>query len=226
MTITLEKHGGVGVVTMNDGKANIFNPQSVDALNSVLDQIEADEAITSVVITGMPGKFSAGFDLKYFANATPEDALALVDTGGRVAHRVFNLGKPTIAAITGHAIAMGVFLALACDRRIDIRGDFLVGANETVNGMVVPRFAMELVKFRLKPNFLDEAVIGAKLYSPDEAVEVGYFDAVTTPEALMPTVMQTAETLGALPGHAYAGNKRLVREIPLAKMAESLGLTG
>lgn len=224
MNVQLDVQDGVGVIAMNDGKANIINPPALEALNAVIDQAESDADIKAVVITGMPGKFSAGFDLGFFQSSTMEENVALVDGGGRLAHRVFNLGKPVIAAITGHCIAMGAFLALACDRRIGVPGEFKIGANETVNGMVVPRFAMALAKFRLKPTFLDEALIMAKLYRPEEALEAGYLDAVVQPEALMETALQTAAMLGQLPADAYAGNKRLVRERVLAEMAESLRL--
>ncbi len=224
MTVQLDIHDGVGVITMNDGKANIINPSFLESLNAVLDQAEAEAAAKSVIITGMPGKFSAGFDLRYFQSSSMEDNLALVNAGGRVAHRVLNFGKPVVAAVNGHAIAMGAFLALACDRRIGVPGDFKLGANETINGMVVPRFAMELLKFRLKPNYLDEAVIMARLYNPEEAVDVGYLDSLVAPEALMDTAHATAALLGGLPADAYAGNKRLVREDVLSDIAGSLGL--
>lgn len=224
MTISLDVQDGVAVVTMNDGKANVFNPPAVKELSTVLSQAEADASAKAVVITGMPGKFSAGFDLKFFQSSSMEDNISLVESGGRLCYQIFNLGKPVIAAINGHAIAMGVFLALSCDRRIGVTGDFKIGANETVNGMVIPRFAIELIRFRLKPNFFDEAAVMARLYDPEAALEAGYLDSVVAPEALMETALATAGLLAQLPADAYAGNKRLIREPILAQFAEDLGV--
>lgn len=224
MTVKLTTQDGVALIAMDDGKANAINPAVIDEWMAVLDQIEDDATVKAVVVTGLPGKFSAGFDLKYFFSHSMEENQVLVRSGGIVAHRLFNLGKPVVAAISGHAIAMGIFLALACDRRIGVPGPFKIGANETVNGMVVPRFAMELIKYRLKPNYLDEAVLQAKLYNPEEALDAGYLDRIVAPEALMETAMQTAKSLAELPGDAYAGNKRLVREEVLAEIAGSLML--
>lgn len=224
MTVSHEVRDGIAIITMNDGKANAINPPVIEAFNAVLDAVEADGSAKAVVLTGLPGKFSAGFDLKYFMSHAMEDNQALVAAGGRIAYRLFNMPKPVIAAVSGHAIAMGIFLVMACDRRIGISGDYKIGANETVNGMVVPRFAMELLKWRLQPHALDEAAVMARLYTPEQAVHVGYLEELVPAEALMETAMNTAARLTELPADAYAGNKRLVREAPLKAMAESLGL--
>jgi len=224
MGVTLDVKDGIAVITMDDGKANAINPPVIEAWNAVLDAVEADRSVKALVVTGRPGKFSAGFNLRYFMGHSMEENHALVHSGGLVANRIFRLPIPVVAAVSGHAIAMGVFLVMACDHRIGIPGDYKIGANETVNGMVIPRFAMALLKHRLKPNDLDAAALMGRLYTPTDAVEVGYLDAVVEPERLMDTAMQSARELGEYSPDAYGGNKHLAREAVYAEMAESLGV--
>ncbi|MEM1105014.1 MAG: crotonase/enoyl-CoA hydratase family protein [Pseudomonadota bacterium] len=221
MPVDLEMHGATALITMNDGKANAVNPTFIAAFNAALDRAAAPD-VEAVILTGQPGRFSAGFDLKYFQSEGPEATAALVKEGGRLAHRLFGFEKPLIAAVSGHAIAMGCFLAQCCDARIGIAGDFKIGANETAINMVLPEFAHQLLIARVRPDRLTEAAIFAQLFTPHEAVEVGYLDQVVDPGALMDAATAKAQVLAELPGASYAGNKALVRGKALRVMEESL----
>ena len=59
---TLTTEGDVSIITLNDGKANVFSPEMSSTVSNLLDQVPGDKG--SLVITGRPGIFSAGFDLK------------------------------------------------------------------------------------------------------------------------------------------------------------------
>ena len=59
---TLNTEGDVSVITLNDGKVNVFSLEMIDQLNSLLDQVPEDKG--SLLIKGKDGIFSAGFDLK------------------------------------------------------------------------------------------------------------------------------------------------------------------
>jgi len=220
MSVSIEIEDGVAVITMNDGKANAVNPAMLEALNAALDK--ADAEAQAVVLTGLPGKFSAGFDLKFFQSAGPEASAALVNGGGALAHRLYGFPKPVVAAANGHAIAMGCFILQACDVRIAAAGDFKIGANETAIDMVLPVFALELLHARVRPDRLTEAAVIGRLYDPEGAREVGYVDEVVGPEALAETAMRTAAALARLPARGYAGNKQAIRRDSLDAIAASL----
>ena len=59
--ISYQKREKIATITMDDGKANAVSPQLVEELNAALDQAEIDNAV--IILTGRPGKLSAGFDL-------------------------------------------------------------------------------------------------------------------------------------------------------------------
>lgn len=210
MTATVKTENGISVVTMDDGKANAISLTMLEAVNACLDQAEKEGEV--LVLTGRPDRFSAGFDLKFLASSSGDDVRKLVVGGGRLAMRLFTSKMPVVIASTGHSIAMGAFILLGGDTRIGARGAYKIGANETVNGMTLPGFGTELPRARLNPMYLTEALVQARLYSPDESVPVGWLDRVVEPGALMDTAMEAATALKAIANGAYYRNKMLVRK--------------
>ena len=210
MTATVRTENGISIVTMDDGKANAISLTMLESVNACLDEAEKDGDV--LVLTGRPDRFSAGFDLKFLASSQPEDVRRLVVGGGHLAMRLFTAKMPVVIASTGHAIAMGAFLLLGGDTRISARGAYKIGANETVNGMTLPGFGVELPRARLNPVYLTEAIVQARLYTPDEAVPVGWLDRVVEPGELMDAAMETATALKVIANGAYVRNKMLVRQ--------------
>ena len=214
---TVEMHDDIALITMDDGKANAINPPMLEALHACLDQAEKDAK--SVVITGRPGRFSAGFDLKLMASSPGEEVKALVDNGGVLAHRLFGFPKPVIAACNGHGIAMGSFMLMSCDVRVGTEGDFKLGANETQINMVLPTFAEELLRARVPKHLLTRTGIIGHLYDPHSAIEAGFLDEVVPADKTLDTAMAHARALAPFSGSAYTGNKRLLRAGTLERIA-------
>lgn len=213
------KHDNIALLHFDDGKANAVSHDFIKEMNDGLDQAQAE--CDAVVIMGREGKFSAGFDLSEFQKG-PEATLSLVNAGGKMLNRIFTLDMPVIAASTGHAIAAGCFLLLACDVRIGFEGKFKIGANESALGMALPKFASELVEYRIPRNEIDAAVLQAKMYSPTEAVGAGYLDEIVAPEQLKDRAFEIASQLAAFPGKGYAQNKKILRSDVAERIAASL----
>lgn len=214
-----DRQADIAVLKLDDGKANAVGNAFVDAVNRGLDR--ASKEAKAVVITGRPGVFSAGFDLKEFEKG--EDAtLALVDKGARMLLRIFSHPQPVVAACSGHAIAAGAFLLLASDTRVGVEGDFKIGLNETAIGMALPTFGFELAKARLSKRAQTAAAIQATLYEPGAAQDAGFLDEVVSPDALMERALQRAEVFAKYPGEAYAANKLGIRAESIATIRASL----
>jgi enoyl-CoA hydratase len=221
MTVTLDIQGNVALVRMDDGKANVINPAMVEALNGALDEAEAKAK--AIVLSGREGRFSGGFDLQALTGSGPEAASNLLDLGAKLLVRLYGNPLPVVGACTGHAIAMGVFILHACDTRVGASGAYKIGANETINGMVLPKFALELSNARLNPLHLTKAVIQAYIYDPEGAVEAGYLDMLTTLDQVESQALGLAGMLTQLPGHAYHGNKMAIRGATIERIKASIG---
>ncbi len=117
--VLLSRDGYVATITLNRPAAlNALSPEVVDALDRVLDQVQADPAIRAVIVTGAGRAFCAGGDLLGFSRDLALDPTALIDTlayNQRVLEKLRLLPMPVLAAVNGVAVAGGLEMILACD---------------------------------------------------------------------------------------------------------------
>ncbi len=110
-SVSYRKDDAVAVISMDDGKVNVLSPSMLGEINDALDRAEGESA-GAVVIAGNDRVFSGGFDLKVFRSGDIDASVAMLQGGFNLSHRLLSFPpKPVVAAITGHAIAMGSFLA-------------------------------------------------------------------------------------------------------------------
>ena len=129
-----------------------------------------------------------------------------------MARRILSFPTPVIGVSTGHCIAMGAFLMLACDYRIGAAGEFKVGLNETIIGMTMHNFGIELARYRIPLNYYSRAVINAEIWSPQDAIAAGFYDRTAPAEQLDSTATMAAETFGNLDMTAFNGTKNKSRK--------------
>lgn len=203
--VSLRKEGKISIITIDDGKANVFGVPMTSALSAALDEIDIKEG--AVVIEGRDGMYSGGFDLNVI-NADDPDAGRKMTLGGvQVALKAFDFPRPIVAAVTGHAIAMGAIFNMGLDWRIGAKGNFKHGLNEVRAGLVLPIFAIELPRFRLNPRMYQESALQSRIYSPEEAIEAGFLDEVAEPDKVREAAYRKAEELSSLPNPQYAVSK-------------------
>ena len=217
--VRYDKQGPVALLTMDDGKANALSHDMVDALNEALTRAEAESQ--AVVLTGRPGRLSAGFDLSAMT-AGRETALQLVIKGGNLLMRMFGYPRPLVLACTGHAVAAGALLLLASDLRIGARGSFKIVLNEVSIGMSLPAFGVELARARLSKRHFTRAVLQSQVFDPESACDAGYLDETETPEKLLETALERATALAELKDPAFRFTKDRERGAIIAAVREGL----
>ncbi len=98
---TERRDAGVLVCHVDDGKANALSLDIITAITSAVDDAEADDDITSMVLHGREGKFSAGFDLNVMRSGDLAAMSELVSSGGELVARLYGSDVPVVAACTG-----------------------------------------------------------------------------------------------------------------------------
>jgi enoyl-CoA hydratase len=218
---TLTSDGDVSIITLNDGKANVFSPEMSKAVSSLLDQVPEDKG--SLVITGRPGIFSAGFDLKIISSGDSDAVASMVKAGFTLLARIYNFPRPVIAACSGHGVALGAFLLCCADYRIGAKGQFIVQANETRNNMSIPTPILEISKSRIAKTHWYRAILNAEAYPVENAIAPGYLDEVTDAENLMNRAMEVANDLATLGHPHYKITKDLDQKETLKRINDAIG---
>ena len=200
--------GNIAVIQMDDGKANALSDGMMEELGDGLTRAESEAG--AVVLAGRPERFSGGFDLKVMMGG-PDAARKLLRRGGELFMRFYGAPLPIVGACTGHAVAGGALLLLTTDVRIGASGPFRIGLNEVSIGLPVPVLAMELARDRLVGTELARATLEARMFGPDDALRVGYLDAIADPDAVIAKAKEEATRLAALSPTAYAATKKRLR---------------
>lgn len=112
--------GGVAVVTFDRAPVNAFALSTYDALNELIDTVEADDDIRVMILTAPESSrcWCGGADLRDFVGMDSSSRKERYAVINEIVPRFYAMEKPTIAAITGHVIGIGVMLAAACDLRV------------------------------------------------------------------------------------------------------------
>jgi enoyl-CoA hydratase/carnithine racemase len=208
--VSLGDHdGGVVVLTADRPPANAMD---VALLREILEAIEqvASDPPRALVVAGREGFFSAGVDLKAVPTYGPEQQQEMVTSINAMALGAYELPCPVVGAITGHAIAGGLVLALCTDIRIaSSAGRY--GLTEVKVGVPYPQAAIGVVAAELAPHAARVLALGNELIGAEECLRLGVFDEVVEPHEVAPRALELAGTLAALPPEVYARTKRELR---------------
>lgn len=214
--VSTTDESGVSVIAIDRPPANAMDIELLGELASALASA-AEEPPSALVIAGRPGFFSAGADLKAVPGYGPEEQRQMVEGINRMVLAGYGLPCPVVAAVTGHAIAGGLVLALCADLRI-ASTDGSYGFTEVKVGVPYPQAAIGVVRAELAPHAARQLVVGNELIDGQQAKRLGLFDEALPPADVRPRALETAARLGALPAAVYERTKRELRDGALNAM--------
>ena len=132
-TILLAREENFAVITLNRPPMNAINEPLMRDLNAALAELQPDDAVRSIIVTGAGDRiFCAGADL---GSAFTGDIGAFLRFGNSVIRRIERFAKPVIAAINGHALGGGCEIAMGCHVRI-LKESARMGQTESSLGII------------------------------------------------------------------------------------------
>jgi len=202
--VSIDYIGEAALVKLNRGVTNALNLECVSELDKILEQIENAPTVRGLVLSSSNDKFfSIGFDIPQLYHLDKADFQKFYRAFNRACMHLFTLSKPTVAAITGHAIAGGTILALCCDYRFIADGRKLMGLNEVKLGVPVPYLANCILHSLVGTRHAREIREGGEFLSPEESLEVGLVDQILPQEHVVDAAIEKAQFLGSMPSLAF-----------------------
>ncbi len=209
--VEVTKQGNVGIVTMNRPEAlNALSSAVFADLTAALDQVEQDDDVYVVIITGAGRAFVAGADIGEMANMNVEEGLAFSELGNSLLMRVDMFPKPTIAAVNGFALGGGCELSLACDIRIaSEKAKF--GQPEVDLGIIPGFGGTQRMARIIGTGAAMELIYTAETIDAKRAEAIGMVNHVVAPDELMDFALNLANKIAANAQVAIRTSKMAIR---------------
>jgi enoyl-CoA hydratase/carnithine racemase len=209
---TVEIDGGVAVLTLaQPERLNRWTKRMADEIGDALVRLDADPAVRVVVLTGAGRAFCAGLDLgaapSFEADSRPEPLML-----------PWQVGKPVIAAINGHAIGVGITFALTADVRFVARTAKIQFPFVRL-GLVSELGSHAILARVVGLSHAADLLLSGRLIDGDEAVRLGLASRALPPDDVLPAALAWAREVAA---HALPGAARVSKRLLWDSIREQL----
>ncbi|MCL4313389.1 MAG: crotonase/enoyl-CoA hydratase family protein [Actinobacteria bacterium] len=211
MSVERERHGRTELLIINRPEArNAIDGATSESLSKAFDELEEDEEVWAVIITGAGDKaFSAGMDLKAFA-AGEGGAIAGAKGGfAGIAKRQFP--KPLIAAVNGYALGGGCEIALSCDVIVAAE-HAMFGLPEVTRGLIAGAGGLIRLPRRLPLSVALELGMSGQPIDAKKALSLGLVNRVVPSNEVVGEALRIAEAICANAPLAVRATKRVMRK--------------
>ncbi|USL95978.1 enoyl-CoA hydratase/isomerase family protein [Riemerella anatipestifer] len=195
--LIIEKEEKIAIITINRPESlNALNATTIKELSTTLDELESDQNIRVIILTGSGSKsFVAGADIKEFSDFNTPKAEELARTGqNTLFNKIEQLKKPVIAAVNGFALGGGLELAMACHIRY-ASNNAKLGLPEVTLGLIPGYGGTQRLPKLVGKGVANEMIFSAKMISAEKAKEIGLVNEVFSREELLPQTKLLAEAI-------------------------------
>ena len=215
--LELNVEGEVAVLKISRPAAlNALNSETLDELTVALDEIEANDGVKVLILTGGPDKkgnefksFVAGADISEMVNFTAPEARAFGIRASKPFFKLMEMRQVTIAAVNGFALGGGCEIAMACDIRI-ASDNAIFGQPECGLGIIPGFGGTQRLARLIGMGRAKELIFTCDNVNAEEAYRIGLVNKVTTPEELMPTAKKMAEKIASKGSYAVSVAKAAI----------------
>ena len=212
-SIRTENLDGLLVVTLSRGVANPINAAMLGELHSALAQARSQDVRGLVLASDRPKFFSAGFDVKEVFQYGREEMTSFFGSFMDLYEGLFRFPKPVVAAVSGHTVAGGAVLALACDVRVMAEGPFQFALNEVNLGVVLPAGVVRMAVDAIGSHHARELFLGGEALTPQRALEIGLASELAPPEKTLERAVARARALSEKPAAAFRAIKQTLLDV-------------
>nr|VFJ87301.1 MAG: enoyl-CoA hydratase [Candidatus Kentron sp. LFY] len=211
--LEMTREGSVLVVSLNRPESlNAMNGEFHTEMSWLFTDIAKDRKTNAVVITGRGKAFSAGGDIKWFSQMTPEKLDALFVEARSIILDLLEVEQPIIAAVNGFATGLGATIALFSD--IIIASEKArIGDPHVQVGVVAGDGGAVIWPWLIGAARAKEFLMTGDLVDAREAERIGLVNRVVAHDDLMPTAMALAKRLAKGPAQAIRGTKTSINKI-------------
>ena len=216
--LTISHH--VARITLHHPPANVLNLSVLKELESVLNEVEEDEYVRVVIVTGTGRFFCAGADMHELAHLTTvHSGSEFAVRGQSLLSRIERLEKPVVAAINGTCVGGGLELALACHIRVAAVGA-LLGLPEIKLGLIPGFGGTQRLPRVVGASKAAEMILTGESLSAEEALRIGLISRVVLLHELMAETEAIASLITARGKSAVESALHAIRgglDIPLSE---------
>jgi enoyl-CoA hydratase len=218
--ILVDIEAPIATITLNRLKVlNALSPELIREVNAALGELDSNDEVRAVVLTGGPRVFAAGADISDMAERSAVDQMRRDQTGRWAGIAAFT--KPLIAAVNGYALGGGCELALMCD--LVIAGDSARLGQPEINLGIIPgaggtqRWPRTAGKYAAM-----EAMLSGTPVNAQRAYELGLVNKVVPAEMTVKVAQRTARQLAEKPPLALRMAKESVLKAFESPLSEGL----
>ena len=213
------------IASFNNGKYNSINLETLNNLADIIANVNENDTIRGLVLTGTGKVYCSGFDLGMFLGFKDlEETVAFFNVSEQVFMDLFMCAKPVVAALNGAAMAGGIIISMAADYRIcKNHPKIQLGMSEIKLGLGLSVVQSTLMRYGLDSdkNFR-EVMYDAKRYDPEKALQSGLIDELSDEENLIPRAKEIIRSWFDNPGRAFNLLKYQLRKPVLDQMKHYL----
>jgi enoyl-CoA hydratase/carnithine racemase len=208
-TLLLTVDGGVATITLNRPRQrNAVGDGMREELADAYRYCDREDGVRAVVLTGAPPAFCAGADLtggeRTFAEPGPGFRAAGIDVPA------WTLGKPVIAAVNGHALGLGLTLALQCDIRF-FAADASYGVVQVRRGVIGDAYSHWILPRLVGISNAAEILLTGTTFDGHRAVALGLGGRVLDADDVLPAALELAHDIAEHTAPmSVAASKRLL----------------
>ena len=185
-----EVKDGVAWITLNRPPLNVMNTEMLQELADAFRRAGQDDSVAVIVVTGAGKAFSAGADV---ADHLPEKLDAFIKAFNEVFYTMWDIDKPIVAAVNGHALGGGCELVIACDMAI-AASDAQIGQPEIAVG-VYPPVAIPIMPQLIGRMRAFELILTGDRITGEEAARIGLVNKAVPADKLMDAVNELVSKL-------------------------------